>query len=161
VANDLSCGSASISKSAKAIFQLINSQGELEKWLTKNYKFIEKSDEWNRYAPKEVTSINEMLIMKSSRKMNILIKKAAGTTRIELGYKKLLGQRVIKTIKYTSYEGIQSIKSQSTIIYRKYKKGILPVRLKRKGLQSLGHKELAQGSASGREFNDIILISRN
>lgn len=139
-------------------YEFLTKEKYLNQFL-RNFKYMKEHDGWKRYSPKTIEDINELLTRGDKNEMRLLIKKAAGTTRFNIEYKVLLGKSIVKKMMYTSYEGIQSIKTHWTIYYKNILNRPVPSRIEISTIQSLGHEELAKATAHSREFKDRIFLT--
>lgn len=154
----INCLEKKIENQVLEYIKLLSDKNFVQNFL-KNYEYSGKHGDWKTYEKKIASEVNEVLYSKMKNRDKLQIKKASGTIRLEFNYKYLLKRRVIKSISYSGYEGIQSIKSTTKILYRKFNNKLLPVKIKYQGIQSLGHKELARSMPSSRDFNQTIYVS--
>lgn len=129
---------------------------DLENYLSP-FRKKESKGGWTVYTDAAGTrDINEIMLKTGKNRTLIVEKRPSGTTRLTYTFDKVHGARKVVRSEMSSYEGAQSVKTDTKIIYMKQNGFVLPAEATVSTVQELTRKD---SDAYSRKFEENFTFS--
>lgn len=117
----------------------------------------EKKNKWQVYVDDTgINKINEVWIKESKNELDIIEKRPIGTTKVNYKFTKKNSEKILKEVALTSYEGIQNVKTNTSLEYKSVGDFHLPSKLIMETEQNLSRKEIGDYT---RKFTETFYFT--